>query len=218
ALPSGTYTFSGFVEAAGLYGEDAPKISFLSSVNILTSVASRSAKEKGLSVFSVENWLVFYGVMIMFGQFIYLWRDLRAMSKIYGAIMEAGGETFEVIVTTYVNGCYSGQHTELRGGGSPLVALLISVLCFMVFMLTIPIRIIIYIIRDIVFLFKEDYDLDGFSYTGNILGSVGIYVLLFGIVALIGQSTVLGIICTVLGIAMCVVASILCKKKEEEFG
>ena len=81
-------------------------------------------------------------------------------------------------------------------------------------MLTIPIRILIYLIRDIVYLFVEDYDLDDFSYTGHILGSVGIYVLLFGIVGLLSASTVLGGICTVIGLVACIIASKLCSRNE----
>ena len=214
ALKSGKYTFSAELSMAGLYDNNA-RLSFLTTMNVITSVCGEAIRDKGLNIFKVENWLTFYGVMVVIGMFIYLWRDLRAMLKIFSAITDSMGEGVRVIVHTYINGAYAGSREEIQGGPSIFAALIISILCFMVFVLTIPIRIIIFIIRDIVFLFIEDYDLDEFSYIGNILGSVGIYVLIFGLVGLLSASVLLGGICTVVGIIMCIVASILCKRKEE---
>ena len=214
ALKSGRYTFSSELSVAGLY-DSSTRLSFLTTINVITSVCGESIKDKGLGIFQVDNWLVFYGVMIITGMFIYLWRDLRAIAKIFSAITDSMGEGVRVIVHTYINGAYAGSREEVQGGPSVFLALVISILCFMVFILTIPIRIIIFIVRDIVYIVKEDYDLDEFSYIGNILGSVGVYVLVFGIVGLLSASLSLGVICTAIGIAMCITASIMCKRKEE---
>ena len=86
------------------------------------------------------------------------------------------------------------------------------------FIVTIPIRIVIYIIRDIIYLFLEDYDLEAFSFLGNFLGSVGIYALIVGVVALMSASYVVGGIGVGVGLVLCIVAHFLCKHREEEYG
>ena len=66
-------------------------------------------------------------------------------------------------------------------------------------------------------LFKEDDELEGFPFLGNIIGSVGLYVLAFGAVGLLGASYVLGAICFVVGLAMCITAAIICRRHEEDY-
>ena len=161
------------------------------------------------------NWLTFYGVMIVTGMFIYLWRDLRMMVKIFSAIMDSMSTGVRVIIHTYINGAYAGSRETYEGSSGIFLASIITVICFMVFTITIPLRILIYIIRDIVYLFVEDYDLDEFSFIGNIMGSVGIYVVVFGFVGLLSANLIVGGISTVAGLIMCIVASKLCKNKEE---
>ena len=218
ALPSGRYVFKADLGVSGLYYEDGPRISFGSTAKILFTTCMETIEQKGLNIFSVNNWLTFYGLMVVLGMFIYLWRDLRAMIKIFCAVMDSAGEGTYVIVHTYINGAYAGSRTELVGGPSIILALIVTVLCYFVFLLSIPLRILIHLIRDIVYLFKEDYELEGFSVIGNILGSVGVYVLIFGFVGLMGAGYLIGGIGTVLGIGMCIAAHVLCKRREEDYG
>ena len=213
ALESGRYVFESDLAVNGLYEETA-SLSMLTTVNVLWKTCIQSVQENGLKIFTVNNWLSFYGAMIALGMFIYLWRDLRTMVKIFCAVTDSMGEGVHVIVHTYINGVYAGSRHEIQGGPSIFGALIVTVLAYMFFLLTIPIRILIYLVRDIVYLFVEDYDLDDFSYTGHILGSVGIYVLLFGIVGLLSASTVIGIICTIIGLVACIIASKLCSRNE----
>ena len=213
ALESGRYVFESDLAGNGLYEETA-SLSLLTTLDVLWKTCVQSVQENGLKIFTVNNWLSFYGAMIALGMFIYLWRDLRTMVKIFCAVMDSMGEGIHVIVHTYINGAYAGSRHEIQGGPSVFVALIVTVLAYMVFLLTIPIRILIYLIRDIVYLFVEDYDLDDFSYTGHILGSVGIYVLLFGIISLLSANTVIGIIGTVIGLVACIIASKLCSRNE----
>ena len=214
ALKSGQYTFSADLSVSGLW-ENNTNLSFLTMLDVIGTTCKEAIFEKGVSIFQIENWLTFYGVMIVTGMFIYLWRDLRMMVKIFSAVMDSMSTGVRVIIHTYINGAYAGSRETYEGSSGIFLASIITVICFMVFTITIPLRILIYIIRDIVYLFIEDYDLDEFSYIGNILGSVGIYVLIFGLVGLLSASVLLGGICTVVGIIMCIVASILCKRKEE---
>lgn len=217
ALPSGRYTFSGDLGFAGLY--DGPAgISAGSALKVFGTTCVNAVAEKGLGIFEVENWLSFYGAMCVFGMFIYLWRDVRAMIKIFGAIIELGGSAVPVIVRTYVNGVCTDEYRSYQGGMPVWVALIITVLCFMVFILSIPIRILIHLVRDIIYLFAEDYELDGFSYVGNILGSVGIYAAVFGVAMLAIGNLLVGGIAAGAGILSCLLASYLCKRCEEEYG
>lgn len=216
ALPSGRYVFESELEVVGLY-ESNEKISFASTVEIITKICADGIKAKGFGIFDIENFLVFYGAMVVTGMFVYSWRDLRSMIKIFCAVCDSMGDGVWVIVNTYVNGTYTGSYETVRGGPSLLVAFFVTVLCYMVFLLSIPIRMVIFLVRDIVYLFKEDDELEGFPFLGNIIGSVGIYVLLFGVVALLGASYLIGAIGTVVGLAMCITAAILCRRHEEEY-
>lgn len=212
-LYSGRYELSAKMSMAGLWAGDGPSLSFFSTLEILGKTIARGAAERGPAIFHVENWLVFYGAMIAFGCFAYLWRDVRSMIKIFAALME--GEGVPVIISTYVNGVCVDSYESTSGGSNAFFATVVTLLCYIVFLFTIPIRMLIHIVRDIIYLIKEDYELDGFSLPGNILGSVGIYVSIFGVAGLFGGSVVVGIIALGVGIAMCVVAGILCKRAEE---
>jgi|GEM_PF-1315957 len=216
ALPSGQYVFSADLGLSGLY-ESNEKLSFGTTLAVITTVCVQSVRENGLDIFGVENWLVFYGIMVVMGLVIYSWRDLRASIKIFGAVTDSMGHGFYVIVQTYVNGTLASEEKVLRGGPSVFVALLITILCYMVFLLTIPIRIVIHLVRDIIYLFAEDYELEAFSFVGNILGSVGIYVAIFGFVALFAASYLIGAIALVVGVVMCIVAGKICRNREEDY-
>ena len=215
ALENGKYTLKADLKLGHPEGKKLD-ISLLEQAGIFVRFGAKAVAEAGFGVFNVTNWLTFYGVMVLLGWFIYLWRDLRAMVKIFFALLEGDGT--RVIVRTYINGAFSEEHEEYASGSNTFIALMLTLLCYIVFLLTIPIRILIHIIRDIIYLFKEDYDIEAFSFLGNLLGSVGIYALIVGIVGLAGASYVIGAIGAVLGIAMCVAAHFLCKNREEEYG
>lgn len=216
ALPSGRYVLEAELGINGLYEENA-RISFASTMEIIGNICADGIKAKGFGIFDIENFLVFYGAMIVTGMFVYSWRDIRSMIKIFCAVCESMGDGVWVIVNTYVNGTFTGSYRTVQGGPSLLVAAIVTILCYMVFLLSIPIRIIIFLIRDIVYLFKEDDELEGFPFLGNIIGSVGLYVLAFGAVGLLGASYVLGAISFVVGLAMCITAAIICRRHEEDY-
>ena len=214
ALESGKYTLKADLKLGHPEGKQ-PDIGLLEQAGIVLKFGAQAVADAGWDIFNVTNWLTFYGVMVLLGWFIYLWRDLRTMVKIFFAILDGDGMTY--IVKVYVNGVFAEEYTT-SGGGNILGALLLTLLCYIVFLLTIPIRILIHIVRDILYLFIEDYEIEAFSFLGNFLGSVGIYALLVGIAGLAGASYVIGGIAAVLGIALCITAHILCKRREEEYG
>ena len=151
ALENGKYTLKADLKLGHPEGKQLD-ISFLKQAGIVLKFGAEAISEAGFKVFNVTNWLVFYGVMVILGWFIYLWRDVRTMAKIFSALLEGDGTT--VIIKTYINGIYQGEHTEYRNGSNAFVALILTILCYIVFLVTIPIRILIHIIRDIVYLLK----------------------------------------------------------------
>ena len=217
ALPSGRYVFDAKLGVSSLYEGNA-ELSFGSKISVFTNTCVNALKEQGLNIFNVENWLVFYGAMIVTGMFVYLWRDLRSLKKIFGAMLEERHPPIRVIIKVYVDGYLTDEYSYIDDGTSMIAAFFVALVSYVLFLLTYPIRILIHIVRDIVYLIKEDDEIEGFSILGNILGSVGIYVLLFGIVGLIGTSYLIGAICTVVGLGMCIVAHFICKYFEEEYG
>ncbi|MBE6688764.1 MAG: hypothetical protein E7588_05750 [Ruminococcaceae bacterium] len=215
ALPSGRYVFSADLGVSGLYDEDAPQLTSSAKMKIFTTTCTQAVKDRGLGIFSVDSWVNLYSVVVLIGMFIYIWRDLRSVAKIFCALMESMPEGISVIVKVYVNGVCVDDYSIIEGGPSAIAALFLTLICYVAFVLTYPVRILIHLVRDIVYLFMEDYDIDGYSITGNTLGSVGVYVTLFGIGGLMSARFIIGGICTVVGLAMCIAAYILCKRCEE---
>lgn len=217
ALPSGQYVFEADLGVSGLYNEDV-ELSIVSKIGIIVGTCANAIKEEGFGIFDIENWLVFYGAMIVGGMFIYLWNDLRSMKKIFCAMEEERHPPVRVIIKVFVNGYCTEEYSYIDYGTDMIASLLVTIMCYFIFLITIPIRIVIHLIRDIFYLFAEDDEIEGFSIIGSILGSVGIYVLMFGIVGFIGVSIVTGVICSVVGLGMCIGAHFICRYCEEEFG
>ena len=214
ALENGKYTLKADLKLTHPEGKQLD-LSLFQRAGMVLKLGGRAIADAGWGVFNVTSWLTFYGAMILLGWFIYLWRDLRAMAKIFSAILEGDGAT--VIVRVYINGTFSEEYTTTNGGNI-FVALLFTALCYIVFLVTIPLRILIHIIRDVVYLFLEDDDIEAFSFVGNILGSVGIYAALVGVVGLMSANYAVGGIAAALGIGGCVAAHFICKRREEEYG
>ena len=215
ALDNGKYTLKADLKLGHPEGKQL-NLNLLKQAGILLKLGGQAVADAGWGIFNVTSWLTFYGAMIILGWFIYLWRDLRTMVKIFFALLEGDGT--RVIIRTYINGVFAEEHEEYASGSNIFIALLLTGLCYIVFLVTIPIRILIHIIRDIIYLFKEDDDIEAFSFVGNILGSAGIYVLIAGIVGLMSASYVVGGIATAIGLAACITARFICKNREEEYG
>lgn len=215
ALESGKYTLKADLKLGHPEGKQL-ELSPLQQAGIMLKLGGQAVADAGWGIFNVTSWLTFYGVMVLLGWFIYLWRDLRTMVKIFFALLEGDGT--RVIIRTYINGVFAEESETYANGSNTFIALMLTILCYVVFLVTIPIRILIHIIRDIIYLFKEDDDIEAFSFLGNFLGSVGIYSLIVGFVYLMSASYAVGVIAAVLGIALCVAAHFICKHREEEYG
>lgn len=58
--------------------------------------------------------------------------------------------------------------------------------------------------------------LEDFSYSGNLIGSVGIHVIFMGLAGVFGTAKIFGVIALIVGVAMCIAAHFLCRSKEYE--
>ena len=214
ALENGKYTLKADLKLLHPEGKQLD-MNFYEKAGVFLKFAAQAVSEAGFGIFNVTNWLTFYGVLVILGWFIYLWRDIRSMAKIFCALLEGDGTT--VIVKVYINGIFSEEYTTTNGGNIAF-ALIITLICYLIFIITTPIRMLIHIVRDIIYLIKEDDEIEGFSFLGNILGSAGIYSLIVGITGLFGAGVLIGGIATAIGIALCIAAHFICKHREEEYG
>lgn len=220
ALPSGRYTLSADLNIVGHYDEAyaAPTLSAFERMGTIMRVSARAVKEAGLGIFRPSSWLTFYGLMAVLGWFIYLYRDARVVISIFLAVLSdnwSGAGT--IVYNVYRNGVHVGTYADDTGNFAKLaIALIVAMISWFVLTVTIPLRILWYLIRDIIYLFAEDDEaLDEFSYLGNLLGSIGIYLALFGFAGIMGAGMVVGIISLVVGIVLVVIGTKLCKECED---
>jgi len=215
ALENGKYTLHTELKLGHPEGKKL-NIGYFDVVKTLFKLAGQSIERAGMEIFSVTNWLTFYCIWVILGWFIYLWRDMRAVFKVFFAVLcgDYSGAGI-VIVSVYRNGTLVSTYEDTSDSGSQiLVAILCAALAWVALTITIPIRMLWYMIRDIFYLFKEDEVLEDFSYMGNLLGSVGIHVIIVGIAGVFGIARMFGAIALVVGIAMCIGAHYLCKAVE----
>ncbi len=171
------------------------------------------------SMFRIDSLMTFYGMMVAFGCVFFMYQDLRACFKIAIAAFRAGGPPISIISRTYVNGVCVG-YTYVHDEGAFFVKLLIAMITFMFvymfFLLTIPIRMIIIICKDIFHIASGDANEEGFPIFGNLIGTVGVYGLLFAWMGFMASwNMALVIISLIIAIPALVFASKLCKKGEE---
>lgn len=209
ALENGKYTLDAELKLGHPEGEKLD-VGYLDVAAILLRVAGQALEEYGWEVFSITNWLVFYCVWVILGWFIYLWRDMRAVIGAFLSASAYGATT--ILRDVYVNGIYQGTLEESDHGW--WVGLIYAAIVWFLLTVTIPLRMLWYLLRDILYLFLEDEALEDFSYTGNILGSVGIHVILMGIAGVFGVQRLFGAIALAVGIGMCIGAHFLCREME----
>lgn len=210
ALSEGKYSLEIDLRLEHPEGKKA-NVNVYETVAIIVGFGINAIKESGFKIFSVTNWIGFYAMLMICGWFVYLWRDARIVLKVF--ITANPMESFVIVKEVVVNGFVTDRYED-RDDSGIAKAIIMAGLAWVVLTVTIPLRILWYIIRDIIYLFKEDEEMESFSYTGNIMGSVGIHILLFSISALFSGSTVPGVIALVLGLGLCIAAHFLCRSTE----
>ena len=210
ALPSGRYFLALDLKLKHPEGKIL-NLEPLEVVGAVGKVCLQAVKEKGTGIFNVYNWLTFYAMLMILGWFVYLWRDGRVVVRVFLAAKISCASS--VIVTVLRNGTVVNEYEESDSGIAQ--AIIAAGLVWVFLTLIIPIRIVWYLLRDIIYLFRHDEALEEFFYIGNIMGSVGIFVCLFGIAGLFGAGKTVGIIALVVGLLLCFIASKICKAVED---
>lgn len=211
ALASGKYTLDAELKLGHPEGERMA-LGYFDVAGVLFRVAGRALSSTGVEVLDLTFFLTLYCVWVILGWFIYLWRDMRT---VIGAFMSGSlPESMITVKDVYVNGVYSGSMTESDAGANLMMRIICAFTVWILLTVTIPLRMLWYLIRDIIYLFKEDEVLEDFSYTGNLLGSIGIHVIIFGLAGVFGVERIVGIIALIVGVGMCIGAHFVCKSRE----
>ncbi len=221
-LPAGTYYLDVYVRFLSATDGTPIALSSADTARVLGNTVAGAFREATWSdLFGVTSWLQFYGVIIAFGCFFYLWKDIKHTFRIACAVGNACySEGTEAIVSYYVNGhCVGTERTTVGGTSGIFAAIVAFVLVYMFLLLTLPLRLIIQMVMDIVYLIIDDEKLEGVSVTGNLLGSLGLYVSVFGFMLLVGQMAnfLIALLVLAAGIGMIIGANALTKRAEENY-
>ncbi len=219
SLPAGKYYLTSSLYFTGVENEDGTveKMPRSASASAFGTLALNALKNTSFtSFFEISSLLTFYGMIVAFGCVFYLYSDLRSAIKI-GAIAAAGdGKVYTVVISTYINGVYSGSRTETYTNGSPFIGCVAFVLSYMLFIITIPLRMVVIIIKDIIHIAAGDANEEGFPLFGNLFGSIGVYAALVCFITLYTSAPVVwSIIAGVIAIPCLIIAGKLCRNAEE---
>lgn len=220
ALPSGRYTLTADLNVKGLYEGtvEAPKLNPFQAIGTFFRVCGYAIRNTGWGIFAPTSWLTFYGIVLLLGWFMYLYRDVRVVISVFLAVLSddwSGAGT--IMYTVYKNGVRVGTYADDTGNFAKVaIALIVAMLAWVVLTVTIPLRILWYLIRDIIYLIKDDDEaLDEFSYLGNLLGGIGIYIAMFGFAGVMGAGVVIGVISLVIGVGLIIFGTKLCRDCED---
>ncbi len=212
-LPAGKYTLSAHVTLRTADGSlELPFTARLAQFWNVTKEAFATTSFGDF--FKVSSVLTFYGAMGIFGFIFFGYQDLRSSLKL-ALIAANGGSVVTYTVNTYINGVFVGSREESDGGFNPIIFFIVFILVEWLLVLTIPLRLLIIIIKDLYHIIAGDPDEEGFAIFGNILGSFGFYTLIFGAVQMVMSQYVVGGIALAIAIALFILAEKLCRKYEE---
>ncbi len=213
-LPAGKYTLSAHVILRTADGSlELPFAARLAQFGNVTKEALSTTSFGDL--FKVSSLLTFYGAMCAFCFIFFGYQDLRSSLKLALIAARAGGPVVTYTVKTYINGVFEGSEEYTDTGFRFMIFVLVFILLEFLFVITIPLRLLIIIIKDIYHIIADDPDEEGFSIFGNILGSFGFYALIFGAVQMVMSQYVVGGIVLAIALALLIFAGKLCKKYEE---
>ncbi len=213
-LPEGKYTMSAHITMTGT--QDGTKLPFGAQLTLAVEVMKDSLASTSFGdFFRISSLMTFYGVMCALCCVLFGYQDLAVCFDVFWMIIKGagGGPVTRYVVHTYVNGVHMStrEYLDDNSSGSLPVAILAFVLVYFFLILTVPLRLLIVIGKDIYHIIAGDPDEEGFPLLGNILGSIGVYALLYGVVnAVLSQFVVAGI-CLVPAVALLIVAGKLCK-------
>ena len=187
SLEEGDYTIKVKIVLDSLYkdkdNEDAqPNLSIIDRVKLFFTRIFKSFKEKGIKgIFNIDSVWKLYKTIVLVGIIFYLWVDIRTAYQLGKIIdiydIKEGLYTFKDVI---LNGQYAGD----LGDGScnkPVVAILAMIVSYLVLVVTLPLRVIILIFKDLIGIFAGSEAVEKIPVWGNLLGSVGAYFVVLGI-------------------------------------
>ncbi len=209
ALESGTYVFRADLKLVSRAEKDAVKLTYQDSFKVVFNVIKDAVNQKGLeSFFSPSSWLMSWATVCFIGGLFFLWKDICNSFNVIGALYD-GATVTEYIVHVYVNGiCVGSKHVVSSSAPGFVMSVLIGFIVYIISFLLMPIRLVVLLISDIVHAITGSEE--GFSLFGNLLGSVGMLMLLYAIIMLLCAEFLLGAIFGVVGIILMIVARFLC--------
>ncbi len=209
ALESGTYVFRADLKLVSRAEKDAVKLTYQDSFKVIYNVIKEAVAENGFaSFFSPSSWLMSWATVCFIGGLFFLWKDIRNSFNFVGALHD-NATIEEYIVHVYVNGkCVRSEHVVSSNAPGFVMSVLIGFIVYIISFLLMPIRLVVLLISDIVHAITGSEE--GFSLFGNLLGSVGMLMLLYAIIMLLCAEFLLGAIFGVVGIILMIVARFLC--------
>ncbi len=218
ALPEGKYYIETEIAFTGLESGESVLPTAVGARVLFGMLGDTLAKTPVTSFFKVSSLLTFYGMMVAFGAIFFGYVDLRSAIRIGIRASQGVGEAVLVTVRTYSDGYLIDETSYWDDGGSIFRGIVAFILSYMLFLLTIPLRLVVIIIKDIVHLIIGDENYDCYSLLGNVLGSIGVYALLAGVVGLMaGASLLIPAIALPVGVVLLIIAGKLCKDAEENY-
>ena len=214
ALESGTYIFRADLKLVSRAEKGAVKLTYQDSFKVIYNVIKDALDQKGLeSFFSPSSWLMSWATVCFIGGLFFLWKDIRNSFNFVGALID-GATVTEYIRNVYVDGkCVRSELVRSSNAPGFIMSVFIGFIVYIVSLLLMPIRLVILLISDVVHAIIGSEE--SFSLFGNLLGSVGMLLLLYAIIMLLCAEFILAAIFGVIGIILMIVARFLCNMASE---
>ena len=203
AIDSGTYYLKATLVIEGLYESDEQaemKLTIIDKIVMFFKASFNAFKNAGIKgLFSVSNFVKLYFTIVLVGMGYYLWKDARSAYFI-GRNVE--NYSIRDALLSLKECAFAGQyaHSDEIPGITNILALLIgTVVAYAILALTLPIRVLIVVVRDIIgILFPMDSfeKIPGFA---NFIGSLGCYLVLLGFTLMFKLSFWIGLVTLLVG-------------------
>lgn len=186
SLEEGEYVLKVKILLISLYTDksaesEVPNLSIIDHVKLFFTRIINSFKNKGFKgIFNINSIWQLYKTIVLVGLVFYLWIDVRSAYQlgkiidIYG--MNEGLYTFKDVI---LNGQYAGD----LGDGSfnkPIIGILAMIASYAILVVTLPLRVIILIFKDLIGIFAGSEAAEKIPVWGNLLGSFGAYFVVLG--------------------------------------
>ncbi len=205
ALEEGEYSLKVKVVLTSIYKENdstesEPVLSIIDKVKIFFNRIINSFKDKGIKgLIQIDNIGLLYKTILIVGLIYFLWVDIRTAYQL-GKIIDIYDlrEGLYIFKDVILNGQYAGD----QGDGSfnkPIIAILVMIVSYAILVVTLPLRVIILIVKDIIGLIIGSEGVEKVPVFGNLLGSLGTYFVILGIYLMFVLTFWIGAIFVVIG-------------------